>query len=100
MNSDIYVICSKSEAFPMTMLEAMSYGLPVISYDNLIGPSEVIKNKVNGQLVRKDSASEIAEEILNYYHNKKNLEVSSEGALKTAKEFDVQSICSKWKRII
>ncbi len=100
INSDIYIICSKSEAFPMTMLEAMSYGLPVISYENLIGPSEIVKNNINGQLVLQDSPKGIAEQILKYYHNKKSLEVSSEGALKTAKEFDVQSICSKWKRII
>src|SRR5690606_33721252 len=49
--SSIFAFTSLSEAFPNVLNEAMAFPLPVISYDCIAGPSDMIINNHNGILV-------------------------------------------------
>jgi glycosyltransferase involved in cell wall biosynthesis len=49
--SSIFAFTSSSEGFPNVIGEALSAGLPVVSYDCIAGPSEMIKDGENGYLV-------------------------------------------------
>jgi len=49
--SKIFVFTSSSEGFPNVIGEALSAGLPVISFDCVAGPSELIQNEENGYLI-------------------------------------------------
>jgi GalNAc-alpha-(1->4)-GalNAc-alpha-(1->3)-diNAcBac-PP-undecaprenol alpha-1,4-N-acetyl-D-galactosaminyltransferase len=51
LRSRIFAFTSSSEGFPNAIGEAMSAGLPVVAYDCVAGPSEMIKDGVNGFLV-------------------------------------------------
>jgi len=51
LNSKIFAFTSSSEGFPNVIGEAMSAGLPVIAYDCVAGPSEMIINNYNGLLI-------------------------------------------------
>lgn len=44
------LLTSSFEGFPMTLLEAMSYGIYCISADCMSGPADMIMNGINGQL--------------------------------------------------
>lgn len=48
-------MCSRTEGFPMVLIEAMSFGLPVISYDLDYGPSVIIDNENTGFLIPNDN---------------------------------------------
>lgn len=49
-NVDLFILVSDYEGLPMTIIEAMSQGLPVISSD-VGGVHEIVKNGVNGFVV-------------------------------------------------
>ena len=48
LNTSIYVMTSLSEAFGISLLEAMSYGIPCVSYTSAQGANYLIDDKVNG----------------------------------------------------
>ena len=62
-NADVLVLPSLSEGFPVTILEAMASGLPVIA-TRVGGVPEIIENNVNGYLVETENPQEIAEALL------------------------------------
>ena len=48
----------------MSLLEAMSYGVPVISYPINYGPKSIIQNNINGIITKKkDNINELAKII-------------------------------------
>jgi GalNAc-alpha-(1->4)-GalNAc-alpha-(1->3)-diNAcBac-PP-undecaprenol alpha-1,4-N-acetyl-D-galactosaminyltransferase len=51
LRSKIFAFTSSSEGFPNVIGEAMSAGLPVIAFDCIAGPSELIKDGENGFLL-------------------------------------------------
>jgi sugar transferase (PEP-CTERM/EpsH1 system associated) len=65
--ADVFVLSSIAEGIPMTVLEAMAAGLPVISTD-VGGLSELVENEVTGLLVDKQN-SEALKDAMAYYLN-------------------------------
>lgn len=60
---DIFVLCSKHEGLPMSLLEAMFLKTPVIC-TNVGGMAEVVDNRISGLLVENNDAEGLADAIL------------------------------------
>ncbi|MHA1629823.1 MAG: glycosyltransferase [Candidatus Heimdallarchaeota archaeon] len=65
---DIFVLSSLTEGTPMALLEAMSFGIPVVASD-VGGIPNVIKNGENGILVDPADSKAIAENLKILFHN-------------------------------
>lgn len=61
--SDIFITASKSENMPLSVLEAMAAGLPIISVREK-GLAEIIKENINGFFARTDDPADLAQKTL------------------------------------
>jgi glycosyltransferase involved in cell wall biosynthesis len=59
---DLFAFPSHQEGFPLTLLEAMSVGLPVVATE-IDGPGEILKDGVNGRLVPDDDPDRLGEAL-------------------------------------
>ena len=98
-NASIYVSSSRFEGLPMCMIEAQSFGLPIVSFNCKTGPSEIVKNNINGFLVENENTTELAEKILNLMNNR-NLLLKFAEEVKESSKFQMNSIIKKWELII
>lgn len=67
--SDIVLSTAKEEGFGRTIIEAMSYGIPVIASEKAGGPSTIITHLQNG-LLYDSSLFDLAQKVLFYLENR------------------------------
>ncbi len=94
--SKIFVFTSRYEGMPNALLEAMACGLPCISTDCDAGPSEIIKNGVNGYLVNVDDINQIAQKIELLLKDESIRNKFSKEAIKIREEYSFYNIFSKY----
>ena len=87
---------SRYEGLPMVLIEALSFGLPIISYNCPHGPSEIIEHKINGLLVENQSIKKLSVAIEQMIDDNSLQKKLSEGALITAKNYDINAITQQW----
>ena len=66
IHCDLFINVSSSEGLPVSIMEACSFGIPVIA-TNVGGTSEIVRDKENGILLNENfSVNELANEIANF----------------------------------
>lgn len=92
----IMVMTSRYEGFPMTLLEGLGNGLPLISFDIPTGPSEIIEDGKNGFLLPEGDIDGMDDKMIRLMNNP-NLRLSmSNEAKKKSIMFSITDICSEW----
>jgi glycosyltransferase involved in cell wall biosynthesis len=67
---DIYVLSSRHEGMPGTLVQAMACGAACVSADCPTGPNELIKDGENGFLVPVEDVTALSERMLILLENK------------------------------
>ena len=99
--SDIYVMTSRFEGFPMVLLEAKASGLPIIAYDCDTGPSELIINNEDGFLIPFSDSNAFARQLILLMNDNDLRESMSLRSLKNAERYKIEvAIGGKWKSLI
>ncbi|MFA6094530.1 MAG: glycosyltransferase [Candidatus Paceibacterota bacterium] len=97
-SNEIFLTASKSENMPLSVLEGMSVGLPVVGVRSL-GIPEIVKDNVNGYVVTPDSPREMAEKVRVILADKKLLSMLSSGARESALTYSEENVIKKLEDI-
>lgn len=95
VNASMYVMSSRYEGLPMVLIEAMSYGLPIISFSCPCGPKDLIGTEY-GILVRPNNIQELANSIIMLIESKEKRIHLRNQSLKRAKDFSKDKIMNIW----
>lgn len=100
LNADIFVLSSRYEGFPLVLIEAANFSLPIISFDCDNGPREIIKDGVNGLLVMPNNFQELAKKIKILIKNDSLRQNMSDVALESVSNLKKDNIFKQWIDLI
>ncbi|MCK2216343.1 glycosyltransferase family 4 protein [Actinomadura sp. ATCC 31491] len=98
--ASVYVMSSRHEGFPMTILEAMAKGLAIVSFNSPHGPKEMITHEVDGLLVKPRTNANLAAGILRVIEDEPLRRSLAEHAVETAATYDVDAVGRQWDALL
>jgi glycosyltransferase involved in cell wall biosynthesis len=96
--SSIFALTSSTECFPMVLLEAMSHGLPIVSYDCPHGPRNIL-DKYSGVLVAKNDVQKLAEALSYFMDNEEERKDIATAAMQKVKEYSEANVMGQWETL-
>lgn len=99
-NSSLYVMTSRFEGLPMTLLEAKTYKLPIVSFNCLTGPSEIVKNNINGYLINPENVEAMSNKLNMLMNDENKLKEFSNNAQIDIEKFKLKPIIEKWGNLL
>lgn len=99
-DASIFVLSSLREGFPMTVLEALSKGVPVVAFDCPHGPGEIITHGHDGLLVPRQNVDALAAAIGLLIDDEIERHLMGTAALATSKRYAPESIGERWTALL
>ena len=96
LESSLYIMSSRFEGFPMVLLEAMSCGLPCVSFDCPNGARDMIEEGRNGFLVEYLNVYALAERICKLIEDESLRKKLGKTAKEDVKKYLPDSIMKSW----
>jgi len=96
LESSIMVLPSRSEGFGMVLIEAMTFGLPVISFNCPNGPKDIIKEGEDGFLIENGNTSEFVEKLKSLMRSENSRLEMGKKARQNVQRFSANKIIKQW----
>jgi glycosyltransferase involved in cell wall biosynthesis len=97
---DVFLLTSRFEGMPNTLGEAMSHGIACVAFDCPTGPAEMIRNGIDGYLVRPGNVEEAASRCLELLRHDALRERIGEQARELPRRFAADGIGKLWAKLV
>jgi glycosyltransferase involved in cell wall biosynthesis len=95
----IFAMSSRFEGFPLMLLEAMSKGTAVVSFDCPTGPADIIDNRRNGILVPPRDPDALGRGLVEMIEDHELRRRCGAAAVETARDYTIEAVGPRWERL-
>ena len=93
--ADIFCLSSRFEGFGMVLIEALAFGLPIVSFDCEVGPAEILED-TGSFLVPVRNVDLLAFSLINLMKDDQLRKVISSKSKQKAEIYQAENIISQW----
>ena len=97
--ASVFALSSRFEGFPLVLLEAMSKGTAVVSFDCPTGPADIVDDHRNGILVPPEDVDAFAAGLVEMVEDEELRRRCGAAAIDTARAYRMDSIGPLWGRL-
>ena len=99
-NASMFVMTSKMEGLPMVLLEAKSWGIPIVSFDIMTGPSDIVQDGKNGFLIEPEDVDTMADKILQLISERELRKQFSDQSRLELGKFSLERVEERWETVL
>ena len=99
LESSMLLLTSLYEPFGLVLPEAMSCGLPVVSFDCPYGPADIVTHGVDGFLIRNRNIKEFAEKVCLLIENQELRIKMGKAGLVSSQRYAAHLVMPLWKQL-
>lgn len=96
----VFAMSSRSEGFPMSLIEALAEGTPLVSFDCPRGPGEIVVDGSNGLLVPDGDVPGLARALATLMRDRALRERMGEQALADSHQYDITQVAGDWSALL
>lgn len=100
LQSSIYVMTSFHESFGLVLIEAESFGIPLLAFDSAKGPQEIIENGKNGYLIPNRDIKQMADKVNELISNDKLRTEMGSTAREMSMAYKMENVEKIWYEFI
>ncbi|SFD63188.1 glycosyltransferase [Flavobacterium phragmitis] len=94
------ILTSHYEGFPMSIVESLALGTPVLAVDCNSGPREIIQNEFNGLLVENYNKEALALAINRFVDDDELYDFCKNNAAQSVSHLSLKNISEQWKNLL